>query len=172
MSPPSPTPDAEPGHVSETATAAPQARPGRNIPRSCSLCNRRKVRCDRREPCAPCTRAGKPCVYPPSGGRVRRPKKTIMADMASRISSLEMSLNRARSSTTSHASEPRTPASASMHSSPSERPDTVDRRHNDGRDRADILVEKGTSSQYFNDILLSRVIGEVCFSGLYQCVPF
>jgi Fungal Zn(2)-Cys(6) binuclear cluster domain len=34
---------------------------------SCVNCRRRKVRCDRRHPCAPCTRNKTECVFPVSG---------------------------------------------------------------------------------------------------------
>ena len=39
---------------------------------SCVNCRRRKVRCDRRHPCAPCTRNKTECVFPISGRIPRR----------------------------------------------------------------------------------------------------
>ena len=39
---------------------------------SCVNCRRRKVRCDRRHPCAPCTRNKTECVFPVSGRLPRR----------------------------------------------------------------------------------------------------
>lgn len=39
---------------------------------SCVNCRRRKVRCDRRHPCAPCTRNKSECVFPVSGRIPRR----------------------------------------------------------------------------------------------------
>ena len=39
---------------------------------SCINCRRRKVRCDRRHPCAPCTRNKAECVFPASGRIPRR----------------------------------------------------------------------------------------------------
>lgn len=39
---------------------------------SCINCRRRKVRCDRRHPCAPCTRGKTDCVFPASGRVPRR----------------------------------------------------------------------------------------------------
>jgi hypothetical protein len=39
---------------------------------SCVNCRRRKVRCDRRHPCAPCTRNKTECVFPVSGRIPRR----------------------------------------------------------------------------------------------------
>jgi hypothetical protein len=38
-------------------------------PLSCVTCRRRKVRCDRRNPCNHCTKAGIECVFPSSSGR-------------------------------------------------------------------------------------------------------
>ena len=39
---------------------------------SCINCRRRKVRCDRRHPCVPCTRNKTECVFPVSGRKPRR----------------------------------------------------------------------------------------------------
>jgi len=39
---------------------------------SCVNCRRRKVRCDRRDPCAPCIRNKADCVFPVSGRLPRR----------------------------------------------------------------------------------------------------
>lgn len=139
-------------------------RSARRVPRSCELCNRRKVRCDKKEPCSPCARAGKSCVFPPTARAARRPKRTIMADMAGRIASLEKSLAQATDGSESYRSTPRAPMSDGAGSSPldSAEPATpaamVERR----RPGQDILLQKGSSSQYFNEVLLSRVIEEVC----------
>jgi hypothetical protein len=43
---------------------------------SCVNCRRRKVRCDRRHPCAPCTRNKTECVFPVSGRIPRRGRDT------------------------------------------------------------------------------------------------
>lgn len=129
----------------------------RLIPRSCHACNRKKIRCNKREPCSACTRAGRPCEYPAAGPRVRRPKKTIIADMSSRISDLERTLAKAQESNSSSPcpqwNESVTTTGQlknALYSGPS-----------DDRSRGDIVIQKGSSSQYFNEILLSRVIDEV-----------
>lgn len=125
----------------------------RSNPRSCYDCNRRKVRCDKKEPCSPCRRLGKACSYPPLGPRIRRTKKAIMADMATRISSLEKSLAQAqRQQPRPEITEPSRKPSRSKSALPSSF---------NGRSREDILVQKGSSSQYFNEVFLSRVIEEV-----------
>jgi hypothetical protein len=43
---------------------------------SCVNCRRRKVRCDRRHPCAPCTRNKTECTFPVSGRIPRRGRDT------------------------------------------------------------------------------------------------
>jgi hypothetical protein len=132
----------------------------RSNPRSCYDCNRRKVRCDKKEPCSPCRRLGKSCSYPPLGPKIRRTRKAIIADMGSRISSLEKSLAQAQhqhlqlenSRSRIKAVEPNRKLLQSKHAQLTKL---------NGRSREDILVQKGSSSQYFNEIFLSRVIEEV-----------
>lgn len=129
----------------------------RLIARSCHACNRKKIRCNKKEPCSACTRAGRPCEYPASGPRIRRPKKTIIADMSSRIAELEKSLAKAKES------DPITPSSHWSESvaSSGQLKNALYSGPSDHRSRGDILVQKGSSSQYFNEILLSKVINEV-----------
>lgn len=137
-------------------------------PRSCLACKAKKIRCDKKRPCQCCTRAGRSCEYPPAGPRVRRSKKTMMSAMASRIAVLEKQLKEKevpkspkasktvrpqpqppRNAPKSQAATPETSTTFSAHST-SHRPSqtAVD----------DVLVERGSSSQYFNEVLLSRVI--------------
>lgn len=141
-------------HTPPTETPVP---PSRLVTRSCLACNRKKIRCNKRQPCSSCLRAGRPCEYPASGPRIRRPKKTIIADMSSRIAELEKSLANAKEldpiTPSPHWSEPVASSGQlknALYSGPS-----------DHRSRGDIVVQKGSSSQYFNEILLSRVINEV-----------
>lgn len=44
---------------------------------NCVSCRRRKVRCDRHQPCAPCTRNKLECVFPTSG---RLPRRSRVGD--------------------------------------------------------------------------------------------
>ncbi|PTB47466.1 hypothetical protein M431DRAFT_102197 [Trichoderma harzianum CBS 226.95] len=133
--------------ISEPEPEQQSSQSGRPLSRSCYTCNRRKIRCDKQEPCTPCSQAGKPCAYPPR--RIRRAKHTIMADMASRISSLEKALAKANSKDLSALG-----ISVSKNSSSSSSAQPVRLRGDD------VLVEKGSSSQYFNEVMLSRVIEE------------
>jgi hypothetical protein len=52
------------------------AHPAPHAPaaRSCVTCRKRKVRCDKREPCSNCTRAGSECIFPGPGRAPRRPR--------------------------------------------------------------------------------------------------
>ncbi|KAF7558192.1 hypothetical protein G7Z17_g121 [Cylindrodendrum hubeiense] len=65
---------------------------GRRVERSCVICHRRKVRCDKQSPCSQCARGGYTCLYPQTGPPVRRVRKTTITDVASRISDLEKTL--------------------------------------------------------------------------------
>lgn len=135
--------------------------------RSCFLCNRRKVRCDKREPCGPCSRAGKPCAYPPPGEPIRRPRKTTMADVASRISHLEKSLVSTQNGNAPGSQQPAVPFSKPGSASASATTPYVSPANSDALRRPEsvngdgVLLQRGSTSQYFNEILLSRVIGEV-----------
>ncbi|KAK3309424.1 fungal-specific transcription factor [Chaetomium strumarium] len=129
--------------------------------RSCYNCHRRKVRCDKGQPCARCARGSKICTYPPVGQRIQRPRKTTMAWVANRLYTLEKRLPVVPSSP----SASRTPAAgaASPDSnpphSPARRPTTAatpgEAEHYFGNE---ILVQKGSHSEYFNEPLHSRMI--------------
>ena len=143
------------------------------VPRSCYTCNRNKIRCDRSGPCSSCTRSGKQCSYPPSGSRIRRSKKTIMAEMASRISSLEKSLAKATAEPKTGGSGPRTPLPATETETKNTTFSAQPAREKQSgtlseRSREDVVVQKGSSSQYFNEILFSRVIEEVRLPVVYS----
>ena len=49
---------------------------------SCINCRRRKVRCDRRHPCAPCSRNKTECVFPVSGRVPRRSRHPNYSQLA------------------------------------------------------------------------------------------
>ena len=59
---------------------------------NCVNCRRRKVRCDRRHPCTPCTRNKTECVFPVSGRIPRRgpnPSTQKQAELVGRLRRLE-----------------------------------------------------------------------------------
>lgn len=58
-------------------------------PRSCVTCRRRKVRCNKHEPCANCVKAGIDCVFPGPGRAPRKSRKPPDAELLSRLRRLE-----------------------------------------------------------------------------------
>lgn len=58
-------------------------------PRSCVTCRRRKVRCDKHEPCSNCTKANIECVFPPPGRAPRKPRRPHDAELLKRLRRLE-----------------------------------------------------------------------------------
>ncbi|KAL0943080.1 C6 transcription factor [Colletotrichum truncatum] len=137
--------------------------------RSCLPCNKRKVRCDKKSPCSLCIRCNRTCVYPPPGQPIRRPRKTTIADVASRLSHLERSVV---AKTTRHDIPTQLPPTENV--SPSGDPLTeacnLSGRHRSMTRPASVngldgdhggqgfLIHRGSSTQYFNDVLLSTVV--------------
>lgn len=132
------------------------AQSRRTVDRSCVLCNRRKVRCDRRSPCSACLRGGRQCVFPDASDQSRRrgrPRKTTIADVASRVSDLERSIV--------SSSSPRLDRTVPTRSSNGSQRYAM-RRHENSPAAGEILVQNGTSSQYVNEIVMSEMIEAVC----------
>ena len=77
---------APPSNVS--AAAATQHPPQLN-PRSCTTCRRRKVRCNKRNPCSNCTKAGIECIFPAPGRAPRKAKKPADTELLARLRRLE-----------------------------------------------------------------------------------
>ena len=83
---------------SEDSTAAPTTTQNvqssipsapRLNPRSCVTCRRRKVRCNKENPCANCVRAGIDCVFPGPGRAPRKSRKPPDAELLTRLRRLE-----------------------------------------------------------------------------------
>lgn len=138
--------------------------------RSCHLCSQRKVRCDKKQPCGTCSRVGRPCVYPPADQPIRRPRKATVADVAIRMSRLERSINSLSRPPVDATSPSPTHIATSQwlrETQPSptiitnERSSSAPPPSSRASDIGDVLLRNGSSSQYFNDILLSRAIEEV-----------
>lgn len=143
--------------------AAKQGRISRKVERSCMICHRRKVRCDKKLPCSTCTRGGVLCCYPAGDRPTPRQPKSTIADIASRLVQLEKTI-------IAVAGDP----VHGRHSSTDHSPDHAETREDDEskggiHDDPDpsnasvdeLLVEHGSSSRYINEILLSRVLEEV-----------
>lgn len=58
-------------------------------PRSCVTCRRRKVRCDKKQPCSNCVRQHIPCHFPAPGRAPRRPRKPPDGELLDRLRKLE-----------------------------------------------------------------------------------
>ncbi|KAI0555109.1 fungal-specific transcription factor domain-containing protein [Xylaria curta] len=75
--------------------------------RSCVLCRQRKVKCDRRQPCSNCLRAGANCVHPPGAGRAaKRPRQAVDAKVLDRLSQLETTIRRLQQQAKDRDAEP------------------------------------------------------------------
>ncbi|KPM41953.1 hypothetical protein AK830_g4611 [Neonectria ditissima] len=139
------------------------SRAGR-VERSCVICHRRKVRCDKQSPCSQCARGGYSCLYPPAGPPVRRVRKTTITDVASRISELERTLKDVPLGL-----RPASPALGGRRDC-SEPGVQAESDAGDGSRSDEVLLKKGSSSQYFNEVLFSRVIEQVSWL-LCICIP-
>jgi len=162
---PGPGPEATMETMSSSAT--------RIVPRSCHACHSKKIRCDKKAPRSACTRASKPCVYPPAGPRVRRTKKAMMTDFASRLSSIERAIVKSGAGVTSATGSSIPNSTGGGHSTEAghntESSSTAvnsDRLSETPRDH--LLVDKGSSSEYFNEVLVSRVIEEVRVTAIFD----
>ncbi|RMZ73014.1 C6 transcription factor [Pyrenophora seminiperda CCB06] len=58
-------------------------------PRSCVTCRRRKVKCDKQNPCSNCVRARIECVFPGPGRAPRKSRKPADAELLERLRRLE-----------------------------------------------------------------------------------
>lgn len=58
-------------------------------PRSCITCRRRKVKCDKKQPCSNCSRAKIECVFPGPGRAPRKSRKPPDAELLERLRRLE-----------------------------------------------------------------------------------
>lgn len=60
-------------------SAAPGQRNPTQYPLSCTHCRQRKIKCDKKHPCSPCSRSNLNCVFPE---RARHPKKKSASSKA------------------------------------------------------------------------------------------
>jgi hypothetical protein len=154
--------DASPSHSgAASARGGGVARRPKKVERSCILCHRRKIRCDKKLPCSTCTRTGVLCCYP-AEPPVRRPRKTTIADVAERLVRLERTLVAISSSSDSH-TEAGTPSESTGQSK---------HEGGDGGENVSVteefLFQNGDSGRYINEILISRVLEEVSWSPIWR----
>ncbi|KAL4961319.1 putative C6 transcription factor [Aspergillus stella-maris] len=76
--------------------------------RSCVTCRRRKVRCDKRNPCSNCVKANIECIFPPPGRAPRKVKRPPAenAELLSRLRQLESIVEAAITNNTQSTSSP------------------------------------------------------------------
>ncbi|RSL84672.1 hypothetical protein CEP51_003749 [Fusarium floridanum] len=134
----------------------PRPQSSRNVERSCAVCHRRKVRCDKKLPCNQCIRGGFPCSYPPVRDVIRRTRKTTISDVATRISEMEKTLEAFKSGQSSTSPQVPLPTPSTTLTVRSSNPvvsDTTEQSRREG-----LLLSKGRVSHYVNEVLFSRVI--------------
>jgi hypothetical protein len=87
-SPQSPSEDS-PGRVPTNERSSPKAAGPRPNPRSCVTCRRRKVKCDKNQPCSNCVRAKIDCIFPGPGRAPRKSRKPQDTELLDRLRRLE-----------------------------------------------------------------------------------
>ncbi|QVM09273.1 hypothetical protein D8B26_003937 [Coccidioides posadasii str. Silveira] len=129
---PQPTPtqtspnDSDPAHSSTTNDASKDSSPRdvgnltpsepRQNPRSCVTCRRRKIRCNKLQPCSNCTKAKVECVFPKPGRAPRKSKKATEADLLARLKTLESIVRNIGKSTAEEASSTEAKKDANVNS--------------------------------------------------------
>lgn len=73
---------------------SPQSEGSELSKRSCVRCNRRKVRCDRKQPCAQCFQANTECIHPGNKRAPRKLNRPPIAALRTRLQQLEEEVER------------------------------------------------------------------------------
>lgn len=135
----------------------PITRNSNRIERSCLRCHRRKVRCDKKSPCASCARLGVSCFYPGPDEAFRRPHRVTISDLSERLARLERTVQAMSHVYHSHGgNDQSTTTAATSPDHPPAEELTAQESSSNG-----VLVKGGYSSRYFNETLISRVLEEV-----------
>lgn len=120
MDAPAANPSSQTLSLNGNAVQRPSARKNRHgqISASCTLCRRRKVRCDRTVPCGNCKRAGEQCVpsipsHAPRGRQGGRKRKTDV-ELLERIAKLEGFLKEVERDSDEHKITPHTNGTPSI----------------------------------------------------------
>ncbi|KMU74178.1 hypothetical protein CISG_10275 [Coccidioides immitis RMSCC 3703] len=118
--------DSDPAHSSTTNDASKDSSPRdignvtpsepRQNPRSCVTCRRRKIRCNKLQPCSNCTKAKVECVFPKPGRAPRKSKKATEADLLARLKTLESIVRNIGKSTAEEASSTEAKKDANVNS--------------------------------------------------------
>ncbi|RFU76916.1 fungal specific transcription factor [Trichoderma arundinaceum] len=117
--------------------------------RSCIICHRRKIRCNKRLPCDNCTKTGVLCYYPsPEDAEPRKSRATI-ADVAERLAQLERTILAISSS------DPPPSSSHAQREAPKAISFALD-SNDEILPPSGLLVHDGNSSQFVDELLLAR----------------
>ena len=140
---------------SPTTTTHSSKSPSLN-PRSCVTCRKRKVRCDKHEPCSNCVKASIPCHFPPPGRAPRKPKRSQDVELLKRLRRLESVVENLGSHVDEHgnvhALEKVTPPALSQTSDRRASTDTTKTlEHSLGR----LLIKEGRSRYVSNEFWAS-----------------
>lgn len=124
-----------------------------NVERSCLRCHERKVRCDKGTPCNKCVRLNVSCEYPGPKRIKRRPPKTTVTDVMTRLEQLEQSISTMTGRLASRASQSAHEDTVSVTSSDPGPP--LHARSADLLPRHGFLGKDGS---YVDEPLMSRVL--------------
>ncbi|KAK0105968.1 hypothetical protein ONS95_004477 [Cadophora gregata] len=148
---------AEAQERANTPPGGPPMTKQKRLERSCVLCHQRKIRCDKKSPCRNCSRADVLCYYPEPEQILRRPPKTTIADVSARLARLERTISALFND----------PAITQNDTPPVGRPviedfNSLDLNTPSVESTASVekLVQGNTSSLYYNEALISRVLEE------------
>ncbi|KAH8649807.1 hypothetical protein BX600DRAFT_403681 [Xylariales sp. PMI_506] len=145
-------------HPPASAPAAASAGRQQRMSRSCVICHRRKVRCDKKLPCSNCTRAWVLCCYPSQERTEPRKSRATISDVAARLGQLERTII-ALSTNDFTQHDPDPPSATSTTSAPAASAASQDAEA-DSVSVEGYLVKEGESSHYVNEVLFSRVLEE------------
>ncbi|KAH8589594.1 fungal-specific transcription factor domain-containing protein [Bisporella sp. PMI_857] len=126
----------------------------KRLERSCILCHQRKIRCDKKSPCGNCGRADILCYYPKPEQNVRRPHKTTIADVSARLARLERTISALSNDSPIQQDNPLPDLIASDEFV------QADGAASGGSPSWENLIQGDSSSQYFNEAMLSHIMEE------------
>lgn len=145
------------GQQSRETAADSSVRLSNRTERSCLRCHQRKVRCDKKSPCASCARMGVLCSYPGPDASLRRPHRITITDVSARLSRLERMVEAmSRDYQRQGRDDQSTTTAQSPDNFEAAQEPTPQEPSSNG-----VLVNGGQSSRYFNEVLISRVLEEV-----------
>lgn len=138
-----------------------QSSPREYNSRSCILCNQRKVRCDKNNPCDRCIKAREKCIYPGPKRAPRKLKRPPIAEILAHVRDLENELIKTRSGPSS--------VEHNVFPSPEESSEAVEKSPSDLQNQHGRLISKEGKSRYVGDkvsiALGDKVSVEYCRIG-------